>query len=35
MQIKKLDYDLSVCKVLSTSSIDLSKEFFFIDRDFV
>lgn len=32
MQIKKLDHDLTVCKVLSASSIDLSKEFFFIGK---
>ena len=32
MQIKLLDYDMTVCKVSSTSSIDLNKKFFFIGK---
>ena len=30
MEIKKIDYDLTVCKVPDYKEIDLSKEFFFI-----
>ena len=32
MQLKKLEYDLSVCKVTAETDIDLSKEFYFIGK---
>ena len=32
MQLKKLEYDLSVCKVAAETDIDLSKEFYFIGK---
>ena len=32
MELKKLDYDLTVCKLESSGDIDLSKEFFFIGK---
>lgn len=32
MELKKLDYDLTVCKVQSADDIDLSKEFYFIGQ---
>ena len=32
MQLKKLEYDLSVCKVVAETDIDLSKEFYFIGK---
>lgn len=32
MELKKLDYDFTVCKVQSADSIDLSKEFYFIGK---
>ncbi|MCM1285925.1 MAG: ACT domain-containing protein [Acetobacter sp.] len=32
MELKKLDYDLTVCKVQSADDIDLSKEFYFIGK---
>lgn len=32
MQLKKLPYDLTVCKVASTADIDLSREFYFIGK---
>lgn len=32
MEIKKLDYDLTVCKVKSETDIDLSSEFYFIGK---
>ena len=32
MKIRKLPYDLTVCKVMSTESIDLSADFCFIAR---
>ena len=32
MQLKKLECDLTVCKLLDVSGIDLTKDFFFIGR---
>ena len=32
MQLKKLEYDLTVCKVAAETDIDLSKEFYFIGK---
>ncbi len=32
MELKKLEYDLTVCKVEKVSDIDLSSQFFFIGR---
>ncbi len=32
MQIKKLEFDFTVCKVLSPENIDTSKDFFFIGK---
>lgn len=32
MELKKLDYDLTVCKVVSTSDIDLLNDFFFVGK---
>lgn len=32
MELEKLDYDLTVCKVRSAADIDLSKEFYFIGK---
>ena len=32
MQLKKLEYDLTVCKPASISDIDLTKDFYFIGR---
>ena len=32
MQLKRLPYDLTVCKLLDVSGIDLTKDFFFIGR---
>ena len=32
MQLKKLECDLTVCKLAATTSIDLSKDFYFIGR---
>ena len=32
MELEKLGYDLTVCKVSDTTSIDLSKDFYFIGR---
>ena len=32
MELKKLEYDLTVCKVGSEKDIDLSKEFYFIGK---
>ena len=32
MQLKTLDYNLTVCKLPSTADIDLSKDFYFIGR---
>lgn len=32
MELKKLDYDLSVCKVVSVADIDLNNDFFFIGK---
>jgi len=32
MELKKLEYDLTVCKLASTTDIDLTKEFYFIGR---
>lgn len=32
MELKKLDYSLTVCKVASELDIDLSKEFYFIGK---
>ncbi|MBR5267584.1 MAG: ACT domain-containing protein [Lachnospiraceae bacterium] len=32
MEIKKIEYDLTVCKVPDYKEIDLSKEFFFIGK---
>ena len=32
MELKKLDYNLTVCKVASELDIDLSKEFYFIGK---
>ena len=32
MELKKLDYDLTVCKVASIADIDLNADFFFIGK---
>lgn len=32
MEIKKIEYDLTVCKVASEKDIDLSKQFYFIGK---
>lgn len=32
MELKKLDYDLTVCKVVSTADIDLLSDFFFVGK---
>ena len=32
MQLKKIQYPLTVCKVSTTADIDLSKEFYFIGK---
>lgn len=32
MELKKLDYDLTVCKVASVDDIDLKTDFFFIGK---
>ena len=32
MQLKKLEYDLTVCKLPDTAGIDLTNEFYFIGR---
>ena len=32
MELKKLDYDLTVCKVVSITDIDLNSNFFFIGK---
>lgn len=32
MELKKLDYDLTVCKVKSENDIDLSSKFYFIGK---
>jgi hypothetical protein len=32
MELKKLDYDLTVCKVKSAEGLDLNREFFFIAK---
>lgn len=32
MQLKKLEYDLTVCKLERATDIDLSKDFYFIGR---
>ena len=32
MELKKLEYDLTVCKLSDLKDIDLSREFFFIGR---
>lgn len=32
MELKKIAFDLSVCKIESTDYIDLSKEFFFVGK---
>lgn len=32
MELKKLDFSLTVCKVVSESDIDLNKEFYFIGK---
>ena len=32
MELKKLDYDLTVCKVKSEAEIDLSKAFYFVGK---
>ena len=32
MELKRLDYDLTVCKLASTADIELTKEFYFIGR---
>ena len=32
MKLKKLSYDLTVCKVKSTTDLDLSREFYFIGK---
>ena len=32
MELKKLNYNLTVCKVTSIADLDLSKEFFFIGK---
>lgn len=32
MELKKLDYDLTVCKLDSTAQLDLSRAFFFLGK---
>jgi len=32
MQLKKLEYDLTVCKLAAATDIDLNKEFYFIGK---
>lgn len=32
MELKKLNYQLTVCKLISTDDIELNKDFFFIGR---
>ena len=32
MELKKLDYDLTVCKVGTAADLDLNGEFFFIGK---
>ena len=32
MELKKLDYDLTVCKVASVADLDMSRDFFFIAK---
>ena len=32
MELKKLPYDLTVCKIGSTTDLDLTKDFFFIGK---
>ena len=32
MELKRLEYDLTVCKVLSESDLDLAKDFYFIGK---
>ena len=32
MELEKLEYDLTVCKVSDISSVDLAKDFYFIGR---
>ena len=32
MKLKKLEYDLTICKVKSVDDIDLNKEFYFIGK---
>lgn len=32
MELKKLEYDLTICKVSATTDIDLTKEFYFIGK---
>lgn len=32
MELKKLDYDLTVCKIASIADIDLNSDFFFIGK---
>ena len=32
MELKKLEYDLTVCKITSEKDIDLNKDFFFIGK---
>ena len=32
MELKKLEHDLTVCKVASISALDLSRDFYFIGK---
>ena len=32
MQLKKIDHDLTVCKVGSENELDLTKDFYFIGK---
>ncbi|MBO4864844.1 MAG: ACT domain-containing protein [Eubacterium sp.] len=32
MELKKLDYDLTICKVSDVKNIDLSKDFYFVGK---
>ena len=32
LQLKKLEYDLTVCKLAATTDIDLSRDFYFIGK---
>ena len=32
LQLKKLEYDLTVCKVVAATDIDLNKDFYFIGK---